>query len=199
MPLTEDLIRAALNDRPNGPLRNPYPLNVFNRPRRRAAVLIPFTRLDGSWHIVFIRRTAHERDDHGGQVAFPGGGAAGGDDGIESTALREAHEEIGLKPEHVRILGRLDDVISISNYHVTPLVGAFDSPYPLTPDHSEVARVFSIPLNWLADPANRRTETRQVEGHDPWPVVFFERYDGELLWGFTAALTISLLNRLRLH
>lgn len=191
--LSESEIRAKLSFENPAEPRNPYPFNYFNRPRRRAAVLIPFTRIGADWHLLFIRRTAYERDQHGGQVAFPGGGQEQGDGTIEDTALREAREEVGLQPEDVRLLGSLEDLVSITNYHVTPIVGSFRSPYPFRRGEREVARIFTIPLEWLADPANHEVRYRNVDGHDPWPVIYFAEYDGELLWGFTAALTLRLL------
>lgn len=194
--LSEGEIRGLLANLARRPPRNPYPVNYFNRPRRRAAVLIPFTRIGPEWHLLFIRRSENEHDHHRGQVAFPGGGQDPVDANIEATALREAREEVGLQPGDVEILGALDDVISITNYHVTPIVGCFHSPYPFHQDQREVARIFTIPFSWLADPSNHETRYRQVDGHDPWPVIYFDRYDGELLWGFTAALTLRLIESL---
>ncbi len=177
-------------------MHNPFPADFFDRPHRRAGVLIPLTLIDDQWHLLFIRRTEHENDHHGGQVAFPGGGADPGDADIEAAALREAHEEVGLDPREVRVLGRLDDFIVISNHHVTPVVGAFRWPYPLAPDPVEVARIFTIPLDWLGIPENHEIQYRSFPPHNPWPVIFFKEYDGELLWGFTAALVLRLLEML---
>lgn len=191
--LTENDIADRLQSLPPAPIRAPYPVNYFNRPRRRAGVLVPFTRIDDAWHLLYIRRTEHEHDHHGGQVAFPGGGEDAQDTSIEDTALREAREEVGLHQQDVRIFGRLEDVISITNYHVTPLVAGFPWPYAFSPDPNEVARIFTIPLSWLAMPENRSTIYRQVDGHSPWPVIYYNEFDGELLWGFTAALTVRLV------
>ncbi|HUF38086.1 MAG TPA: CoA pyrophosphatase [Anaerolineales bacterium] len=195
--LTEADIRARLSSRDIIPPDEPPRANIFNRPRRRAGVLIPFTRIGGAWHLLFIRRSEFEDDHHGGQVAFPGGGTEAGDADILATALREAREETGLRPEDVRILGRLNDLLSITNYLVSPVVAAFDSPYPFTADNAEVARIFTIPLAWLADPDNLRAETRENPGEGSWPILYYDLYDGELLWGFTAGLTQRLLNVLR--
>jgi hypothetical protein len=90
-------------------------------------------------------------------------------------------------------LGKLEIFKSISNYRVTPIVGAFPSPYPLIPEPGEVSRIFTIPLEWLADPANHEIQYRDIPPYDPWPVIFFKPYDGEVLWGFTARLVIRLL------
>jgi len=191
--LTETDIRKKLAALDLRPADDPIPIKTFNRPRRRAGVLVPFTRIESAWHLLFIRRSEFEDDHHGGQVAFPGGGAEAEDAGIVATALRETQEETGLRPEDVRVLGRLNEVVSITNYEVTTVVGAFDSPYPFVRDSAEVARIFTIPVAWLADPANARTETRKITGEWTWPVIYYELYDGELLWGFTAGLTRRLL------
>lgn len=195
--LTESRISSLLKASATGKPRAPRAVNAFNLPRRRAAVLIPFTRVNDRWHLQFIRRTEQERDRHGGQVAYPGGSADDSDENIFATALREAREEIGLQPADVRVLGTLEDAISISNFHVTPVVGVFSSPYTFTTQADEVARTFSIPLDWLAREENHEFRFRQVDGREPWPVVYFERFDGELLWGFTADLTLRLIEVLR--
>ena len=88
--------------------------------------------------------------EHSGQVAFPGGRADPEDTDPEQTALREAYEEIGLRPSDVHLLGRLQDYLTITNYQVTPVVGVIPWPYDLHPAEEEVSRVFAIPLDWLA-------------------------------------------------
>jgi 8-oxo-dGTP pyrophosphatase MutT (NUDIX family) len=160
---------------------------------RPAAVLIPFLRISGAWHILFTRRTETVAD-HKGQVAFPGGQADPGDASPEETALREAEEEISLKPSDVRILGRLSELPTITNYCVTPVVGVIPWPYPLRLAEVEVCRAFSIPLAWLADPAHHEIRSRIVPGSaTPLPVIYFQPYDGELLWGVSAQITVNLL------
>ena len=195
--LTEAQIRKRLREW-EPPAQSGRPeVNLFNRPRREAGVLVPFTRIDDRWHLLFIRRTAHESDHHGGQVAFPGGGVDPVDDSVVSAALREAEEEVGLQPDRVKILGDLGSYLSITNYVVTPVVGVFDWPFDIRPDPTEVARVFTIPLDFLAQPENHEIRMRQVAPYDPWPVIYFKEYDGELLWGFTARLTLNLLEAIQ--
>lgn len=160
---------------------------------RPAAVLIPFLRVDNAWHILLTRRTEVVAD-HKGQVAFPGGRADPGDPSPDETALREAEEEIGLHPADVRILGRLPELITITNYCVTPVVGVIPWPYPLHIATIEVSRAFSIPLTWLADPTHHETRTRLIPGTAiQLPVIYFQPYDGELLWGVSAEIMVNLL------
>ncbi len=161
-----------------------------------AAVLIPFLRIADEWQLLYIRRASHEQDHHSGQVAFAGGKFETDDGSLHQTALREAQEEIGIQPQHVTILGQLGYHHSISRFRITPVVGHMPWPYQLQLDRQEVARAFTIPLAWLADPGHHRIEQVSRDGLGPFPVVYFDEYDGELLWGATARMTLSLLSLL---
>lgn len=175
---------------------SPFPADFWNEPARPAAVLIPLLRQDGSWQVLYTRRTA-TLAEHSGQVAFPGGRADLDDPDPETTALREAQEEIGLDPADVRLLGRMSDFRTISNYRITPVVGRIPWPYSFRLAKEEVSRVFTIPLEWLADPQNWEERQRPLPSpYEPVPVIYFSQYDGELLWGISAALTLKLLNLL---
>lgn len=170
-----------------------FPPELLHGTPRPAAVLIPLLRKRNSWHVLFIRRTT-KMAEHSGQVAFPGGRADPGDADATATALREAHEEIGLNPGDVRILGGLQDFLTITNYRVTPMVGLIPWPYRLRPAGDEVSRIFSIPLSWLADPGNREERQRNL----PVPgltatVIHFKSYDNEVLWGASASIMVALL------
>ena len=160
---------------------------------RRAAVLIPFLEHNDEWHLLFIRRAEHDHDDHSGQVAFAGGKYEPDDKNLLATALREAEEEIGLNPSDVTVLGQLNQHHSISRFSITPVVGHIPWPYKFELDDKEVARVFTIPLNWLMDPDNRRIEKRRLNNSEAIPVVYFDQYDGEVLWGASARMTLSLI------
>jgi 8-oxo-dGTP pyrophosphatase MutT (NUDIX family) len=183
----------------NRPPESPYPMAWSDDPPQPAAVLMPFLCTEEGWQLLFIRRTLHPKDRHGGQVAFPGGRCDPEDPNAVRAALREAHEEVGLLPDDVRILGQLRDMMTITNYQVTPIVGAFPWPYQLTPQPEEVSRIFAIPLSWLADPANRLIEQRQIQQRGvPIPVIHFQPYDGEILWGASARMTMLLLEAMEL-
>ena len=106
---------------------------------------------------------------------------------------------LGIQPEDVRILGRLEDFVTITNYQISPVVGRIPWPYPLQNAPEEVSRAFTIPLDWLADPANRETLTREMpEGFPAQQVIYFEAYDNEILWGASARIMLSLLEALQL-
>lgn len=162
---------------------------------KKAAVLVPFVKQDDEWHLLFIKRSEHENDRHSGQVAFAGGRHEESDDSLEMTALREAHEEVGIEPEHVTVLGELNHHYSVSNYEITPIVATVPWPYDLTLQESEVAATFTIPLSWLANEDNYKLEKRQFDGVEI-PVVYFKKYNNYLLWGATARMTLSLLTLL---
>jgi 8-oxo-dGTP pyrophosphatase MutT (NUDIX family) len=162
-----------------------------------AAVLLPLFRQREQWRVLFIRRAVNRADRHSGEVAFPGGRIETQDPHADAAALREAQEEISLRPQAVELLGRLPAFRTASNYLVTPVVGRLPWPLELVPDEREVARIFSIPLSWLADAGNREIRPWQPPGYRvSRNVVFFREYDGERLWGVSARITLSLLEAL---
>ncbi len=178
---------------------------ITDKPRP-AAVLIPLFLANLSeegklgWQVLLTRRT-NSVAEHQGQVAYPGGRADPTDISPETTALREAWEEIGLNPAQVRILGRMQNLHTISNYLVTPIVGVIPWPFPVQLEETEVSRVFSIPLDWLADPQNHEVRNRSIPNsyvnflHSKiYPVIYFQPYQDELLWGVSAEITLQLIN-----
>lgn len=165
---------------------------------REAGVLVPFVRVENAWHLLFIRRPASDTDLHSGQVAFAGGKRDPEDPDLIATALREAFEEIGILPQDVQVLGQLNPHHSISRFRIAPIVATLPWPYVLTPSPLEVARTFTIPLSWLAQPQHHEVRYRQLaDVAEPVPVVYFQEYDNEVLWGATARITLSLLGCLQ--
>lgn len=164
-----------------------------------AAVLIPLAWHEAQWQVLFIRRAQNEKDRHSGQVAFPGGRVESSDADATAAALRETHEEIGIPETQVTIIGKTDAYITISHYEVTPVVGIVDWPTTLSLQSSEVARAFLIPLSWLRDRRNFTFRARQ--NMDPrsarrHPIVVYEPFDDETLWGATARMTLNFLKAL---
>lgn len=193
--LTTHQIQDALRSQPFKALHELYPQELLNGEPRPAAVLIPMVKEHDGWHILFIRRTSVAGDIHSGQVAFPGGGLDQSDPSLTATALRETEEELGIRPQDVQILGRLNEFIAISNYRVTPFVGTLPWPYPIIQAEKEVARWFTIPLGWLADTRNRTIERRTLpNGLGEVGVIFFQEYDGETLWGLSARILTEFLD-----
>jgi len=193
----EEITRRLSQVNGTGPI-NHYPPGLLNGPPRPAAVLIPMLEAEDGWRLLFIRRTEIEGDRHSGQVAFPGGRQDPSDPSVEAAALREAHEEIGLDPADVQVLGKIVSFLTISNYVVTPVVGKIPWPYPVQAQPDEVDRIFTIPLAWLADPANREELKRELPDNQEISVTYFNPYDNETLWGASARFTVYFLKTLGL-
>ncbi len=163
-----------------------------------AAVLLPLVWWKEEWHLVFTRRT-EVVEDHKGQVSFPGGGCNSDENAPEQTALREAKEEIGVSPEDVRLLGRLNEVLTITHFRVTPVVGVMPWPYDVRPEPAEVGRIFTIPLAWLSQRENWDEHPVTPTGVPrPFNVISYHPYDGEILWGASARITHNFLTVLGL-
>jgi 8-oxo-dGTP pyrophosphatase MutT (NUDIX family) len=203
----EDISKRLLeiNERPG---HEAYPSALLSDTLRPAAVLVPLLKIylkeldETSWHVLLTRRS-DTLIEHTGQVAYPGGRSDDDDSSPEATALREAQEEIGIKPEDIRLLGRLESILTITNYLVTPVVGVIPWPYEFELAANEVSRVFTIPFTWLADPNSYRIEQREIpqayssvlQGNK-YPVIYFNLYDGEVLWGVSAEITMRLIKTL---
>lgn len=198
MSLTEEFISQRLHGAlvSAGPSSDGYAeIDLTDEARLKcAAVLLPLVRQDDEWHILFTRRTDRV-ESHKGQVSFPGGACDEGETTPEQTALREVEEEIGIQAGDVKILGRLANLITISYFRVTPVVGVVKWPNVFRVGEHEVARVFTIPLGWLANASNRWQF--EIPGRKR-SVIAYHPYDGEMLWGATARMTVDFLNVLGL-
>lgn len=161
---------------------------------RNAAVLIPLFLREDAVHVVLTKRTEHVRT-HQGQVSFPGGAWEEGDSSLLDTALREAHEEVGLSPADAEILGVLDDTpTAVSGFLVRPFVSAIPHPYEFVQDVGEVAGLLSPRLDVFADVSRRRTEVRERDGIR-YSLYYFD-VDGEVVWGATARMLVALTDLL---
>ena len=158
-----------------------------------AAVLFPLLNKDGEVHILFTKRTQTVRV-HKGQISFPGGVRDRADEDLLATALREADEEIGLRLEDVEILGSLEPVETVtSGFLVHTFVGLIPYPYPFQLNSREVAKILTVPLSFVANPANWREffsnlSDRPFEG-------FSVPYGEHVIWGATARILRFFLKR----
>ncbi len=148
-----------------------------------AGVLIPLLERAGSVQVLLTLRTTTVAS-HKGQISFPGGGSEDGDADIRATALRETHEEVGIDPASVEVLGELDDVMAVSNHVVTPVVGVIPYPYRYKISAEEIEEVIEAPLSFFMNTSNCRIETRAYRGKDV-PVYFYQ-YGRHNVWGLTA-------------
>lgn len=154
--------------------------------KRRAAVLIPLYAEGREFHILLTKRSESVRT-HQGQIGFPGGLWQPEDPDIMATALREAYEEVGIRPEDVEVLGQLDDAFTAtSNFLITPTVGVIPYPYPFQVNPEEIADLFSLPLPVLRDPQAFLEETWEREGRRVQ--VFVRREGPHVIWGATARI-----------
>lgn len=161
---------------------------------RRACVVIPLMHRDGRWVVIFQRRSEGLRV-HKGQIAFPGGGAEEGES-LEEAAVRETEEEIGVRREHVRLVGRLDDVITRTGFIVAPFVGVLDFSYDYAFAEDEVVEVFEVPVDALLDEQNPEVRYLDYRG-EKFPVYFYH-YDGREIWGLTGRILKAFLDLVRL-
>lgn len=159
---------------------------------RPAAVLIPLLLFQDQWSLLYTRRTDLV-DSHRGQVAFPGGVIDEMDDGPVAAALRETHEEIGVLPDDITVLGLMDPMPTVTEYCVTPVVGHIPWPYDLKINPDEVASTFIVPLEWLQDSGNLEIGYRE----SGLKVDFFKPFQDEIIWGATARITLNFLEILK--
>jgi 8-oxo-dGTP pyrophosphatase MutT (NUDIX family) len=159
---------------------------------REAAVLVPlFVGADDSLHAVFTERRADLRS-HAGEISFPGGGRDDTDADLQATALRECHEELGLPPDAVEIVGALRPTPTfVTDYAIYPFVGLIEPGFAWVPQEREVARVLELPLDAVrAGHGKRRLVRRGV----PFRTDTYET-GGHLIWGATARIVADLLDR----
>lgn len=157
-----------------------------------AAVLIPLVMRDGLT-VLLTERTAH-LSSHSGQIAFPGGKADPQDLDSIATALREAHEEVGLASDFVQVLGVLPAYTTGSAFVVTPVVALVRPGFDITPNPGEVADVFEVPLQFLMNPANHRHHAVDWAGkRREWlSMPYMDTGKERFIWGATAGMIRNL-------
>ena len=159
-----------------------------DRAPAHAAVLVPLVQRE-ELTVLLTQRTL-QLSTHAGQVAFPGGKQDPEDANAIDTALREAHEEIGLEAQFVQVLGSLPIYETGSAFMVTPVVALVDPQAPLQPNPDEVADVFEVPLRFVLDPANHRKHRLHWQGQErEWFSMAYAHAGQErFIWGATAGM-----------
>ena len=193
----EARLRAALAS-PAGPSSdfdlNPGIRLAPDRPLRPAAVLVPVWLRAERAGLILTKRSSRLKH-HPGQIAFPGGKVDATDAGPAAAALRESHEEIGLPPDRVQILGTLPVHETVTGFAVTPFVGLIRGDFDPVPEAGEVDEVFTVPLAHVLDPARYAIERRRWMG--VWRRYYAVPYGPYYIWGATARILRGLADRVR--
>jgi 8-oxo-dGTP pyrophosphatase MutT (NUDIX family) len=158
-----------------------------------AAVLVPVIARDEGATILLTVRSSRLRK-HTGQIAFPGGRIDATDKDALAAALREAEEEIGLRPRHVAPLGFLGPYVTGTGFRITPVVALVDAAAGFDLNADEVEETFETPLSFLMDPVNHALHSREFQGatRSYFAMPHGDRY----IWGATAGILRMLWRRL---
>lgn len=165
---------------------------------RKAAVLLLLFPKNGEWQLILTERTGNPNDPHSRQISFPGGSVESEDVDLAATALRETHEEIGVAPTHIQIIGAMTDMyIPVSNFHVHPYLAWTNVPPQYRRQETEVKQVIETPLSVLRDEANLKVKDIYVnEKYNFTNVPYFDVF-GKHVWGATAMMIAELLEMLK--
>jgi 8-oxo-dGTP pyrophosphatase MutT (NUDIX family) len=178
--LTDVQTRGDFDLNPDVPPPAPPPGGL-----RLASVLVGVIDREPGATVILTLRSAH-MPSHPGQVAFPGGRADPGDATVVDTALREAHEEIGLTPDLVTPLGLLDGYRTGTGYRIVPVLSLVSPHFIPQANEREVAEIFEVPLEFLMNVGNHQQHSREWQGHMRhfYAMPYGERY----IWGATAGI-----------
>ena len=182
---------------PPGLRRWPHAMREqLNIPLKPAGVLVPIMQRPDGLAVLLTQRAAHLKH-HAAQASFPGGRMEEHDENVLATALRETHEEVGIDPRHVDVIGYLGSMPTITGFAVTPVVALVANEAELVIDRTEVDYAFEVPLDFLLDESNDRLADREWQGKRFRLKEF--HYDGERVWGATAYMLLAfrqfLLNK----
>ena len=174
--------------------------SIFDAPptARKAAVLMLLFPKKGEWQLVLTERMGNEKDPHSRQISFPGGSAEASDADLAATALRETHEEIGVAPTHIQIIGAMTDVyIPVSNFHVQPFLAWTNTPPQYKRQETEVKQVIETPLSVLKNKDNWKTKDIYINENYNFKNVPYFDVSGKHVWGATAMMIAELLEILK--
>jgi 8-oxo-dGTP pyrophosphatase MutT (NUDIX family) len=178
-----DQIRTILSSRKRRVVEHP--------PFSHAAVLVPLFKKGADCHLLFTKRSDQVKY-HKGEISFPGGVVDEEDLELISTALREADEEIGLKKNDVQILGILDDIVTVTEFIVTPIVGLFPYPYLFKVSEVEIAELIEVPLSSLL--REKSFSEKEIIRGGRKEIVYAYQYEKHIIWGATARILKQFLD-----
>jgi 8-oxo-dGTP pyrophosphatase MutT (NUDIX family) len=152
---------------------------------KHSAVMMLIMNKQNAPHVLLTRRT-ETVSTHKGQVAFPGGGMEEADGDYRDAAFRETFEEVGIARDRIELLGRFDDYISISGFHVTCFVGAVEYPYQYRLNPDEIESHLEAPLAMFVNQEFERFDLYNFQGRDYR--IFHYFHEGYEIWGLTARI-----------
>lgn len=164
---------------------------IDHPPFSHAAVLVPLYQKEGHCHLLFTKRSDQVKY-HKGEISFPGGMVDEEDRELIHTALREAHEEIGLQEKDVQIIGLLDDIVTVTEFIVTPIVGHFPYPYPFRVSEVEIAELIEVPLSFLL--AQESYTEHDITRMGRREIIDAYQYGNHTIWGATARILKQFLD-----
>jgi len=156
---------------------------------RKASVLIGFVERTNGLNIVLTKRAQHLKH-HPGQISFPGGKYEKSDGNLFNTAIREAEEEIGIRPDDIVTFGQLPEIVTITKFSVTPVMAFINPEYQPRIDPNEVEEVFEVPADHLLDKNKLYTGVFQVKNQPHR--IFAIPYQRHFIWGMTAQIIQAL-------
>ncbi|MCC5855355.1 MAG: CoA pyrophosphatase [Idiomarina sp.] len=173
-------------------LSTPTPVEWPNHTWRPSAVLVALRETHQGLEFVLTRRTAHMRH-HAHQVCFPGGREDEEDTSLVQTAIREAHEELGIPESAIEVIGQLPPQPVLTRFMIQPFVGFVDPRVNFELQATEVAEVLCVPAAYALNQANHLQFRRD---HSVYPIVHFIPWQGQLIWGATAAIIRRLADQM---
>lgn len=174
-----------------------YPISEY-KPKisddhKIGCVLILLYPKNNEWHLLLVKRAHNETDSHSAQISFPGGKFEEKDYGYSDCALRETHEEVGLNPSTIGVIGELSSVyVYASNYLVFPFVGFTSSEPNFEPEEDEVEYIIEVPLSQLLDNKNIKNKSMTLSGDRKIDNVPYFNFKNEVVWGATAMMLSEL-------
>ena len=168
---------------------NPGTLLAPDRRLRAAAVLVAVQEFPDGLRVLLTKRASHLKH-HPGQISFPGGKLEATDFSATDAALREAGEEVGLPKHLVEVIGSLPSHETVTGFTVIPVLARIKAPFSPVPEVGEVDEAFSVPLDFVTDPANFRVESRLWRGN--WRRYYTVPYGPYYIWGATARILRGL-------
>ena len=168
-------------------------IKKLNSTAKKSAVMCLFFEKNKKTFISLTKRS-ELLDHHAGEISFPGGSEEDEDKDSLNTALRETFEEVGILKNDIKVIGRLDDYITGTGFHIKTFVGILKSLENLSINKSEVSEVIFLPIDILADSSNLIWTSKIFEDglYKFWKINYLEHN----IWGATAAILVCLASRI---